>query len=298
MTIQLHRLEGFYRVAIAGGYARAARQFPYPITQPAVHQQVRKLEKELGVKLFERISKDRVIPTPPGRQLLAFCTPFFERLPQVVRSIRMQETAGELRMDASGLALRQLLPRWLQALRRAHPDLQVSLQEVAQPDAQRLRTGEADIVVDYWPEAPPDLQRLTVAEAQIFLIMPRSHKLARRKQLALTELGDEPFVSYHESLPHHRLQSAELSRMGVKPRRNLSASSAESILGFVAAGLGYSLIPWLDPRGPRMRDVASQLYAGGRGKHPIDAVWREGPVENLAIKRALASAPSLAAAAT
>ena len=52
--IQLHRLEGFYWVARTGGYARAARAFPYPLTQPAVHQQVRKLEEDLGARLFER----------------------------------------------------------------------------------------------------------------------------------------------------------------------------------------------------------------------------------------------------
>ena len=64
--IQLHRLEGFYWVARTGGYARAARAFPYPITQPAVHQQVKKLEAELGVTLFERVAKDKMKPTPAG----------------------------------------------------------------------------------------------------------------------------------------------------------------------------------------------------------------------------------------
>ena len=58
--LQLHRLEGFYWVARTGGYAKAARAFPYPITQPAVHQQVKKLEGELGLSLFERVSKDKM----------------------------------------------------------------------------------------------------------------------------------------------------------------------------------------------------------------------------------------------
>ena len=50
--IQIQRLEGFFWVATTGGYARAARAFPYPITQPAVHQQVKKLERELDITLF------------------------------------------------------------------------------------------------------------------------------------------------------------------------------------------------------------------------------------------------------
>ena len=60
--IQLHRLEGFFWVAKTGGYARAARAFPYPITQPAVHQQVKKLESELELQLFERVAKDNSRP--------------------------------------------------------------------------------------------------------------------------------------------------------------------------------------------------------------------------------------------
>ena len=59
----LQRLEGFYWVAKHQGYARAARAFPYPITQPGVHQQISRLEQELGVKLFERTGKDRVVLT-------------------------------------------------------------------------------------------------------------------------------------------------------------------------------------------------------------------------------------------
>ena len=74
--IQLHRLEGFYRVAVAGGYTRAAKDFPYPISQPGVYQQVRKIEEDLGVRLFERVGRDRVALTSHGQVLHDFCAPF------------------------------------------------------------------------------------------------------------------------------------------------------------------------------------------------------------------------------
>ena len=70
--MNLQRLEGFYWVAKLQGYARAARSFPYPITQPGVYQQVRRLEDDLGVKLFERVGKDKVVLTPRG-QLFIRC---------------------------------------------------------------------------------------------------------------------------------------------------------------------------------------------------------------------------------
>ncbi len=97
--IQLHRLEGFYRVAVAEGYSRAAKSFPYPITQPGIHQQVKKLELELGARLFRRVAKDRVGLTRAGRHLFEFCAPFFERLPLVVDELR-SGTLGTLRVEA------------------------------------------------------------------------------------------------------------------------------------------------------------------------------------------------------
>ena len=86
--IQIHRLEGFYWVVKAGGYSKAARAFPYPITQPAVHQQVKKLEDELGITLLERIGKDYMKPSPAGRMLFEFVRPFFEGLDAILRAVK------------------------------------------------------------------------------------------------------------------------------------------------------------------------------------------------------------------
>src|SRR5437016_3775864 len=96
--IQLHRLEGFYWVAKTQGYAKAARAFPYPITQPGVHQQVKKLESDVGVELFERVGKDKVVLTPAGQRLFEFVAPFLEKLPAVAEALRSGELAGRLRV--------------------------------------------------------------------------------------------------------------------------------------------------------------------------------------------------------
>src|SRR4051794_37419954 len=123
--IQLHRLEGFYRVATAGGYARAARQFPYPISHAGVHAQVRKLEEELGTRLFEQLAKDRMVPTRAGRRLLAFCAPFFEGLPAVVRGLA--QGGGRLRVEAGALEIQEVLPPWLRRVRAHHPEVTIEL---------------------------------------------------------------------------------------------------------------------------------------------------------------------------
>ena len=101
--MQLNRLEGFFWVAKTGGYSKAARAFPYPITQPAVFQQVKKLEGELGVSLFERAGKDRLLLTPAGQRLFDFVSPFFQGLGPLVREI---QAGDQTALDRGPLLLR------------------------------------------------------------------------------------------------------------------------------------------------------------------------------------------------
>ena len=291
MTIQLHRLEGFYWVSRHEGYAEAARNFPYPITQPAVHQQVKKLEGELGCKLFERVAKDRVRHTSEGRRLYDFCAPFFEELPAVVRALKARDYGGELRIDGVGLTIRNLLPSWIRKLHEKHPNIRVVLREVYRPDLDRLRTGEADLIIDTVDAAPKGIGRIEVATAHAFLVLPSDHPGARRKRPGPTDLTDEPFVAYPPDTRHYDLQMRGLERLGIAPGPVLSAPSAESILSFVTAGLGFSLIPWLDKSGPEWAGVVAKRLTGSGTQFPIHAVWRQGPSENPLVEAALDTAP-------
>jgi DNA-binding transcriptional LysR family regulator len=272
--IQLQRLEGFYRVARAQGYARAARTFPYPITQPGVHQQVKRLEEEVGVRLFERVGKDRVVLTAEGQVLYAYVAPFLEGLPALVQRLRGQEVGGTLRIHASGHALRHLLPSWLRQLQARRPDIEVALYEAKVPELGLLRAGEADLLVDHLPEVPQDVEARVVAHARPFLVLPSHHPLARRKQVPLAQLGKEPFISYSTDRHLRELQLATLRKAGVSPARVHSADSAETILGFVAAGLGYSLLASLLPAGPRQAGVVARPLDRASAPIPLYAAWR------------------------
>jgi DNA-binding transcriptional LysR family regulator len=290
-AIQLGRLEGFFHVARERGYARAARAFPYPITQPGVFQQVKKLEEEVGVELFERVGKDEVRLTAAGERLHAFVAPFLEALPAVVDAIRSETFGGELRLDASGLVLRQLLPDWLRALRAARPDISVDVEEIQAPDFARLRTGTAHLIVDYCERVPAGCESRRVGTSHGFLVLPADHPLARRRELDLKALRDVPFVSYHPSLPHHALQLAAVSREIGVPARTISASSVDAILAFVRAGLGFSVIPWLDKRGPELEGVVARRQHGEGTTFPILAVWHASGWRQPLIEAALAALP-------
>jgi DNA-binding transcriptional LysR family regulator len=286
-VLQLHRLEGFYRVAVAGGYTRAAKTFPYPITQPGVHQQVKKLEAELGKRLFERLGRDRVALTAAGRHLFAFIEPFFVQLPAVTASIRGESFGGVLRIDAAALEIRYILPRWVQRLRRRRPDIDIDLEERQTPDLSRLLSAQVDLVVDHLAEVPQGFASRRVGTHHVFLVCPTEGLEIGTRVPTLRSLRDKPFVSFHPSLPHYELQLRALGAGGAPPRKALSASSTEAILGFVAAGLGYSLVPWPDADGPKFRGVRAIRQRGRGARFPILAVWQQLREPNPLIDAAL-----------
>ncbi len=291
IEMQLHRLEGFHWVARTGGYARAARAFPYPITQPAVHQQIRKLESDLGVVLFERVAKDRVILTPAGRRLHEFIAPFFDQLPSVVRSVRSGPEGGELHILAPALLLRALLPAWVHRLRRRIPNLEVQVREVAAADVEPLRRGEADLLVQHLPEVPPDVNAKRIATLRGYVIVPKDHRLASRKRVSLKDLADETFISYDPALLAHDLQMRALREHGVDPVRTITASTYDTIVAFVEAGLGVSAVAVVESAAPRGRGIVALPIAAPKFELPVYAAWRKSLPDNPVLAAALETAP-------
>jgi DNA-binding transcriptional LysR family regulator len=288
--IDLHRLAGFCLVATHGGYARAARAADYPITQPALHQQVRKLEAEVGLTLLERIGKDRMRPTPAGAHLLAFAQPFLRDLPDVVRRLRTGEFDGVLSIHAESLLIRQLLPPWLQALRRQRPHAQLQLQELLRPDPTPLRTGAADALLAYLPDPPDDIATQVVAEVHACLVVPRE-RAPHGHRPPLASLADLPFLTYPPDSRPHALQMQALVNEGHTPRQRIVVDTADTMLGYVESGLGWSLVPSLDPDGPPGRRLAAFAWGRPRVTFPVVLAWRKDAPENPMLDALIACAP-------
>jgi DNA-binding transcriptional LysR family regulator len=295
--ISLQRLEAFYWVATTQGYARAARAFPYPITQPGVHQAVRRLEEELGVTLFERVGKDRVHLTPHGSTLFAVVAPFYEQLPTLEARLKGGTPAGTLRVHAAAHVLRHLLPPWLRRLQDANSEVRVALSEVPFADLGALRRGEADVLVDWLPELPADLSTQPVAEVRAFIVAPSSGPYARPAPCRLAELKGLPFIGYGGDKTLRALQQKVLEANGLSPREAFAADSSETILSFVAAGLGFSLVPSILREGPKLGGVTAWQLERPRSVFAISAAWRKREVgAHPLIEAFLAHAPHVASA--
>jgi DNA-binding transcriptional LysR family regulator len=257
-----------------------------------VYQQVQRLGEEIGVELFERVGKDRVIPTPAGAALYDHVAPFLEQLPAVVRDIGEQRHGGTLRVNASPLVLRHLLPRWISRARRERPEIGFAIEETGAADLQLLAGGRTDVLIDYLPELPAGLGSRRVGTVRGFLVVPRDHRICRRRKLDLGLLAPETLVAYHPSLGQHALQRRALERLDLEPAATIHASTAGTILSLVEAGLGYSCVPSLAAAGPRHRGV--RAFALGRffdADLPLHAVWRSSADGNPLLRSFLKAAP-------
>nr|WP_255208546.1 LysR substrate-binding domain-containing protein [Myxococcus sp. AM009] len=156
----------------------------------------------------------------------------------------------------------------------------------ARPERSRLGRGQRVVLGE-----EPGRARLIQPRAELLhLVLPAHHPQAKRPRVRLEQLRDDAFIAYSTDRYLRDLQLAALARAGVTPRRLHAADSSETILGFVAAGLGFSLLASLLPGGPREAGVVSKALPGA-GTGSVHAAWRKTAARSPLIQAALSLAP-------
>ncbi len=269
--LNVHHLELFYYVAKCEGIVAACRAMPYGIQQPAMSAQVARLEEEVGTRLFER-RPFRL--TPAGRMLYEFIAPFFGRLPEIEESVR-GTAARVVRLAGLTEVMREHVPVLLGRLRRSHPGVKVTLQEIDQRGAERLiAQGDADLAITVLESRlPPGFRSVVLARLPLCLLVGADEKPMRAGELLKAgAAGKVPLISLppHEMLP--KLFQKELARRGLVWRTAMETSSQDLVTIYVRNGLGAGLAvrtPDLE-KDRRLRVVP----LAGFPSLPIGAFWR------------------------
>ena len=208
------------------------------MAQPSVSQQIRKLEAELGTPLFHRM-KRQVALTEAGKTFLPHARAVLRRLDEA--RVEVQELSGlrkgTLAVGAPPSVGTHLLPRALAAFSHRHPGIAITFREAGSRTLLTLlEEGELDLAVVIQPIRHPALETLPLLEEELLLVVPRQHSLA--------ELRDEPFVMLREGTYDLRDQTlAACRRAGFEPYVALDGAEMDSMLRFVAAGLGLAILP-------------------------------------------------------
>ncbi|MGH3680630.1 MAG: LysR family transcriptional regulator [Natronosporangium sp.] len=280
-------LEVFRTVARLGSISAAARGMRY--TQSAVSRQIAVLEAEVGVRVFDRLSRG-VALTEEGRALLPYAEAILDRLTAARRSLDDLHGlgSGRLRVGAFPTAVAALVPRALASFRSAYPGVALSLVEGLTPSLlQRLVAGDADVsVVSSSPAGSLDAARFDLhhlLDERLLVAVSRGHRLARRRTVRLAELADDPFI-VGSSTAEDTLLRASLPS-GFQPRIDIVAAEWTGKLGCVAAGLGVALVPALAVRGTPADIALLRLHAQDESVRRIFSATVAGRAKPPAVTR-------------
>lgn len=218
------------------------------MSQPPLTQAIRRLETELGVRLFER-SRSGVSLTGAGRVLLeesrrmiAFAQAMVETTRQAAQGLR-----GRLRVSYVPSAGLVLLPRIAGEFRRRFPDVELALASettTAQLDSLRHRRADVGVLVPPLRDAN-DIRVTPLRRERLVAAVPADHALAAQPSVRLSQLADEPFILFPLSQGPAFLSSILLAcrRANFFPRVVQEAPQMQMILTLVACGVGVSLVP-------------------------------------------------------
>ncbi len=269
MNVTFRQLRLFLALADAGSVSRAARECH--VTQPTASMQLKDVSDAVGLPLYEVISK-KVHLTDAGRDLA-----------RTARAIADEWAAFEQRIDATkGLVRGKLrvavvstakyfVPRLLGTFCAVHPEIDISL-EVLNRDGvvERLRDNRDDLYIMSMPPADIELNDRVFMPNPLVVIAAAAHPLARRRDIALSELGDLRFILRERGSGTRMAVDTHFKRHRFRPNLRLELGSNEAIKDAVAGDLGVSVISRHALVGGPAAHGVCVLDVGG---FPIDSHW-------------------------
>jgi LysR family hydrogen peroxide-inducible transcriptional activator len=236
------------------------------VSQPTMSSQIRKLEDDLGVKLFERTNK-RVEMTAVGTRILAHARRALDeaaQMEQVARASR-DPLVGPLKLGIIPTLAPYLMPLILKPLKQKFPGLTIELwEDQTRALIDSLRNHRLDAALLATATGAPEITEIELFDEPLLAALPTDHRLARTSSIAERDLADELLVLAEG----HCLANQALSACGTKhgPRSGLQgsmqAATLETLVNLVAAGYGITLIPALAAGSLMHRGIALRPLSG------------------------------------
>lgn len=259
--LNLDFLHTFATVVELGSFSAAAARLN--LSQPAVSQQVRQLEKRLGTELLERAGR-RARPTAAGAELLSHVAGIEAAVAAALDAMARHATGalGRVRLGAGATACIFLLPPVLRDLRRRHPGLEIIVTTGNTADVVRaVEENRLDLGLVTLPATGRTLDFTPVLDEEFLAVAPPEIPLpARVTPAALARL---PLILFEPGGNTRRLVDEWFARAGVAPAPVMALGSVEAIKQLVGAGLGCAVLP-----GMAVRDDSLQGRLDARSVSP------------------------------
>ncbi len=240
---RLKQLRAFCHTARLGSITRAAeRVFS---SQPSVSLQVRALEEDLEVALFER-NGPRIYLTLAGKKLYEFAASLVEdidRLPDTFAE-QHESISGELRVAAGETAAAFVLPRYLKQYREQQPGVRANVRTgTGRQCLGWLRSYEVDLVFAAMDLKPPDVEFHQVLSSDYLLIVPWGHPLREKRSVSPEEMCKYPMIAHSQGTYIRQLGDMVLRQNGLVANVVVAVDGWEMIKECVEADLGVAIVP-------------------------------------------------------
>ncbi len=241
--MEIHQLRYFVAVAEEGSFSRAADR--ERVAQPSLSQQIQKLEAEVGQRLFDRLSRSVVI-TEAGKCLLEYARNILVEIGEARRCLDdlKRDIAGRLTVGSILTMAPYVLPKIIANFQTCYPkvDLEI-LEDTTERLASRLEDGTLDVAILSTCQQSPALEPHPLGKEALLVLLPKQHRLAKKKKINWSDLTSEKFLLLHEV---HCL-SAQVCRLlakhNLQPELALKGAQLTTIARMVATGMGVSVVP-------------------------------------------------------
>ena len=243
MALSIQQLAYFVAVADHGNLTRAAAELH--LAQPSLSTQLHRLERDLGVELFERLPRG-VRLTQAGDALLSVARQTLADVDQMRRTAHAltDPGGGTLRVGATPALAGALLPAALTRFHTAHPGVALRFVEAGSEHLVRqLERDEVDLALVILPVPQQAVRTRALADEDVVLAVGPGHRLRRRRRIRIDELAGVPLVLPREGYSIRTSVMAACRRAGYEPRVACDGGELHGVIALVARGLGAAVLP-------------------------------------------------------
>ena len=215
-------------------------------SQPGVSKAILELEEELGIEIFGRHGKRLKRVTEPGEHVLKSIDIILREVHNLKRIGEQYNTqdSGTLSIATTHTQARYVLPLPVAQLRSAYPNVNISLHQGAPDQVARMvldETAEIGIATESLSDYP-ELITLPCYEWEHVLVLPKDHPLASIADLQLSDLANEPIITYHPSFTGRTRIDKAFAAQQLTPRIALEAIDSDVIKTYVRLGMGVGIV--------------------------------------------------------
>ncbi|MED5608638.1 MULTISPECIES: LysR family transcriptional regulator [Pseudomonas] len=282
--MDFRQLRYFVALYEEGHVGRAAERLA--LSQPALSQQIRQLERSLDVALFQRIGK-RLVPTAAAHTLYNHAVPLLEGLERAHEALRgfRGQAARSLAIGVLQTVNASLVPYLVERLHAAQPHLQVRIYELSGVEIERrLLAGQLDIGIGFLPPRQPALHGVELYPDELQLVIPADHPLREFKKVSLAQAAELPMLLLGEEFRARQIWQEQLAAIGRRPRVQAELNHMSGILDSLPHSRFATVLPGRARQLHSNRDLLWKPLSEPRIPLSVGLVYRDAQRQHSTVE--------------